>query len=147
MEKLTINTGLDRFLLLDRITDVTERTIQGIALLSEEMPVYLLVEAMAQLGAMHVRFVTDFGCHAFLLGISNLCMADTHWHPEGFAMTGSLENRSTAGFSYTVTTEIRGGHPIAGAFLYATIPYDEMFRRDRLKHHYEKVFSCLHNVS
>jgi hypothetical protein len=146
MEKITINTGLHRFLLLDRITAVDQKNIQGYCLLSESQA-YISVEAMAQLGAMHVRYRTDFSCHAFLLGIGNLHMPEKYNHPVKLNMTGILKSRSTSSFSYAVTSEFAGGDAINGDFLYATIPYDEQFQKERLKIHYEKVFSCLQNVS
>jgi hypothetical protein len=146
MEKLIINTGLHHFLLVEGITRVDENHIQGFASPSGRQ-VFLRVESMAQLGALHVRYITDFNCHAFLLGISNLQLTEAFQGDQRYNMTGTLNSRSTDSFSYTLTAEIAGSQSISGTFLFATIPYDDLFRKDSLQHHYKKIFSCLQNVS
>jgi hypothetical protein len=146
MEKLIINTGLHHFFLVDGVTRVDEKQIQGFTSPSGRQS-FLLVESMAQLGAMHVRFITDFNAHAFLLGISNLQMTEAFPGQERTNITGTLNNRSTDSFLYTLTAEIAGSQSISGTFLFATIPYDDTFREDCLQHHYKKIFSCLQSVS
>ncbi len=143
---MIINTGLHHFFLLEGITRVDEKHIQGFSSPSSRQ-VYLRIESMAQLGAMHVRFITDFNKHAFLLGVSNLQLSETFQGNEQCSMTGILNSRSTDSFSYKLTAEIAGCQSISGTFLFATIPYDDSFRKDTLQHHYKKIFSCLRNVS
>jgi hypothetical protein len=146
MERLNINTGLDRFLLMDCITEVDAMMIQGVSVpIGPET--YMLMEFMAQLGAMHVRWRSGFNCHAFLSGIRNFHPAGTFTVTEKFHMTGVLKSRSSTGFSYSLTAEAKIGYRVSGDFLYATIPYDDRFRKSFLQSHYEKVFSCLRIVS
>ncbi len=146
MEKMIINTGLLHFFLVDGVTRVDEKHIQGFTSPSGRQS-FLWVESMAQLGALHVRYITDFNCLAFLLGISNLQMTEAFQEDERYNMTGALNSRSADSFSYTLTAEISGSQSISGTFLFATIPYDDLFRKDSLQHHYKKIFSCLRNVS
>ncbi|MFH2066592.1 MAG: hypothetical protein ABIK15_15440 [Pseudomonadota bacterium] len=146
MERLNINTGLDRFLLIDRITEVDEAMIQGSCILPAQ-EAYLLMESMAQLGAMHVRWCNGFNRHAFLSGIRNFHPAGAFIGTEKFQLTGVLKSRSSTGFSYAVTADSKSGRFVSGDFLYAAIPYDDRFRRSFLQSHYEKVFSCLRIVS
>jgi len=146
MEKLIINTGLHQFFLVEGITKVNEKHIQGFSSPSSRQ-VFLRIESMAQLGAMHVRFITDFSKHAFLLGISNLQLSEAFQGDERYNMTGTMNSRSADSFSYTLAAEVAGSQLISGIFLFATIPYDDTFRKDCLQHHYKKIFSCLRNVS
>lgn len=146
MEKLIISTGLHRFFLVEGITRVDEKHIQGFSSPSGRQA-FLRIESMAQLGAMHVRFITDFNKHAFLLGVSNIKLTEAFQGEERYSMTGTLNSRSADSFSYRLTAEIAGSQSISGTFLFATIPYDDLFRKDCLQHHYKKIFSCLRNVS
>jgi hypothetical protein len=146
MEELIINTGLLHFFLVDGISRVDEKHIHGFSSPSGRQ-VFLRIESMAQLGALHVRYITDFNCHAFLLGISNLQLTEAFQGDERTNMTGTLNSRSTDSFSYRLTAEIAGSQSISGTFLFATIPYDDTFRKDCLQQHYKKMFSCLRNVS
>jgi len=143
---LTINTCLDRFLLLDCIRGVGQNSIEGSLFLSGNQ-CYLGIEALAQLGAMHVRFITGFSGHAFLLGIRKCSIQEKFVRNSSLLLSGKLLSRSTSGFLYALNAAIEDKTLIVGEFLYATIPYDQKFKKECLESHYRKVFSCLKNGS
>lgn len=146
MHSITINTGLDGFLLLDEITAIQPDTIQGIRRFKDH-PVYLGIESLAQLGAMHVRYTMDFSCHAFLLKI-NQCRLPVEKRLSGtYLLTAVLENRSSRSFSYHVAARNETAVYLDGSFLFAAMDYDASFQKERLQTHYRKIFSCLHSVS
>ncbi len=143
---MTINTGLDRFLLLDCISKAGQNSIEGTLFLSDNQ-FYLGIEALAQLGAMHLRFITDFACHAFLLGIRKCSIQEKFVRNSSLLLSGKLMSRSTSGFLYALNAVSEDKTIIAGEFLFAVIPYDEKFKKECLESHYRKVFSCLKNGS
>ncbi|MFO7559131.1 MAG: hypothetical protein R6X10_09905 [Desulfobacterales bacterium] len=146
METLTIHTGLDRFLLLDSISGIGQNSIEGTLFLSGDHR-YLGIESLAQLGAMHLRFITGFSCHAFLLSIRTCSIQDKFVPNSNLLLSGKLLSRSISGFLYALDAVSEGKTLIAGEFLFATIPYDQKFKKRRLENHYRKVFSCLKNGS
>lgn len=146
METLTIHTGLDRFLLLDSISEIMQSSIKGTLFLSGDHR-YLGIESLAQLGAMHVRFITGFSGHAFLLSIRTCSIQEKFVPNSNLLLSGKLLSRSTSGFLYALDAVSEGETFIAGEFLFATIPYDQNFKKKCLESHYRKVFSCLKNGS
>lgn len=146
MEKLTINTGLDCFLLLDCIREAGQDNIEGTLFFTGNQ-CYLGIEALAQLGAMHVRYITDFSCHAFLLSIRKCSIQEKFVPNSGLLLSGKLLSRSKRGFLYTLKAHSEDKTLIAGEFLFAAIPYDQKFKKECLESHYRKVFSCLKNGS
>jgi len=144
METVTINTGLDRFLLLDSISEAGQNSIEGTLFLSGKQW-YLGIEALAQLGAMHVRYITGFSCHAFLLSIRKCSIQEKAALNSSLLLSGKLLSRSTKGFLYALNAVSEEKTLIAGEFLFATISYDQKFKKESLESHYRKVFSCLKN--
>jgi len=66
--EIEIHTGLDTFVMLDTITGVSATKIGAIRVFCGT-PVYMGLEALAQLGAFHIRHLTGFERHIFLLKI------------------------------------------------------------------------------
>lgn len=146
MDKIKINTGLDGFILVDSISKIEDSTIQGTKDFTRA-PAYLGIESLAQLGALHVRFITGFERHAFLLKIIRCEIPETGVLTGKYLLDGTLINRSGLAFSYRLRAEKENEAQIKGEFLYATVDYDNRFKKERLKQHYQKVFSCLQSAS
>ncbi len=145
-QNININTGLSDFMLIDRIVKAEKQAIHGQKTFSDS-PAYLGIEALAQLGAFHVRYIRRFNCHAFLLKI-NHCQIPAHTKFNGeFELFGTLESRSTAAFSYTLLAKQNNIIKVKGEFLFSTVDYDHNFKKEKLKNHYQGLFSCLHNDS
>ena len=70
MTRTSINTGLNGFILVDRSIQAGKQDISGLKTFANA-PAYLGLESLAQLGAFHVRYITEFKRHAFLLKIGN----------------------------------------------------------------------------
>jgi len=143
---LSIKTDMPGFILLDRVTHAGEDAIAGIKTFNQA-PVFLGIEALAQLGAYHVRFLNDFKKHAFLLAIRQ-CRVHAKQPLNGpCRLEGRLLSRSAAACAYFLETRQNGQALISGELLFATRVYDECFQKEILEHHYRKVFSCLQSDS
>jgi hypothetical protein len=144
MTRTSINTGLNRFILVDRIVQAEEQDISGLKTF-ENAPAYLGLESLAQLGAFHVRYIMEFQRHAFLLKIGR-CLMPAEADLDGtYKLSGTLVNRSSSAFSYALQAKREGSVRIEGEFLFATVDYDKRFKKEILQEHYWNVFSCLQN--
>jgi len=133
------------FLLLDRILEVGagkivgEKTFHG-------GPAYLGIEALAQLGAYHVRFLNDFRKHAFLLKIQS-CTIPTGSTLRGpYRLFGELRAGSAHSYAHHLEARREDGIVWGGEFLFSTVEYDDRFKKDLLQTHYGKIFSCLRSA-
>jgi len=144
ISKITVNTGLSGFVLIDKITETGERHIIG-AKNFVDVPVYLGVESLAQLGAYHVRFLTRFERHAFLLKITRCKISAGEVIDGQYLLYGTLANLSDAAFAYKLEAKKGDETHIEGDFLYGTVDYSTFFKKEILQNHYRKVFSCLQN--
>ena len=141
-----INTRLPGFVLLDEITQAEEKVITGARRFSDAAPC-LGMESLAQLGAFHVRFLTGFRKHAFLVKI-NRCFISRPGALKGkYLLQGVLVSRSSAAFSYELQARKGKNLAIEGNFLYAAVDYDDVFRKEKLQEHYQRLFSCLQSVT
>jgi len=110
------------------------------------------VESLAQLGALHVRFLSGFERHACLLTIKRCTIVSKDRLNGPFRLYAALSGHSRSAFSYLLraveecpTREDRVR--IEGEFLFAAIDYDTDFRKDIIQAHYQRVFSCLKSGS
>jgi len=142
VSKIEINSGLEDFVLLDRISETGAATIAGKKKYFND-PVYLGIESLAQLGAYHVRFINDFEIHAFLLKINQCAIPANHILNGSYLLKGTLVSQSKSAFCYALQAGKENKVQIEGEFLYATIDYDHMFNKKILQAHYRMVFSCL----
>ena len=146
LQGITVNTDLNEFLLVDKITRVEAKTIRGIKTFSNA-PAYLALESLAQLGAFHVRYLTGFERHAFLLKITRCLMPAQEKINGTYKLSGKLVSRSTSAFSHIIQAGKGDRIQIEGEFLFATVDFDQSFQKEKLMDHYRSVFSCLLNDS
>ncbi len=144
MTRTSINTGLNGFILVDRIIQAGKQDISGLKTFADA-PAYLGLESLAQLGAFHVRYIMAFKRHAFLLKIGRCLMPAQAALDGTYQLSGTLVNRSSSAFSYALQAKRGGSVWIEGEFLFATVDYDKMFKKEILQEHYRNVFSCLQN--
>ncbi len=146
MERITINTGLNGFMLVDGITEVDAANIKGVKHFSDA-PIYLGIESLAQIGAYHVRFLASFERHAFLLKIIRCTTHMRQILNGAYLLCGTLISRSKSASVYKLYAKKGDKTWIEGEFLYATVDYNDSFKREILKKHYRNLFSCLQNDS
>ena len=147
MERIILNSGLPGIVLIDAVTDADSAAIAGRKLF-RHAPLYHGIESLAQLGAYHVRFITDFEKHAFLLGVKHCALPSRKELHSTFRIFGNLLGKGSSSYSYRLRAVGDDATEIAGEFLFAAVDYDETdFKRDILREHYRKVFSCLKNSS
>jgi hypothetical protein len=144
---MIINSRLDGFVLIDTITELDSNRLAGRKQF-RHAPLYLGIESLAQLGAYHVRFLTDFEKHAFLLGIRHCTVPSGKELHGPFRLFGNILGKSSSAYSYGLKATGDDAVEIEGEFLFAAVDYTEAaFKRDILRDHYRKVFSCLKNSS
>jgi hypothetical protein len=142
MERIVINSGLKDFVLIDRIDQVDSARITGWKRF-ENAPPHLGIESLAQLGAFHVRFLTGFERHAFLLSIKRCSVGAGYTLSGTYSLSGDLTARSLSAYSYELEAAVDEQTWIRGEFIFASVDYDGRLRKDILQAHYRKVFSCL----
>ena len=142
MDRITINTGLPGFVMLERIL---ERDAESIALSRHfsDAPLFTGVETLAQSGCIHVRYLEEFKKHAFLLKIDELNHDGVGELSGEYIIRGRMTGRSSNAYSYAMTLSLAGEEVMDGVFLFGTKEYDAAFRQDKISEHYRKVFSCL----
>lgn len=142
MATIKVRSGLAHFHLIDSIQCVDAGNIEGLSCL-ENMPTFCVVEAMAQLAALHVRFRTEFRRHAFLLKIVR-CRGRSWGIMDGTCRCkAQLKGHSVNAFRYYVTAESKMGSLSAGELLIGVRDYDERFQQGLLQGHYQKLFAGL----
>ena len=140
---VSINTGLSGFVLLDRIGETAAGSIAGSKHFVSPASLALAIESLAQLGAYHVRYLTNFEKHAFPLKIKS-CRLPASPIPAGFySLSGELQGRSASAFTHILRAKLADETIMEGVFLFAVVDYDSTFRKEILERHYRRVFSCL----
>ena len=137
-----IHTGLNDFIMIDRILEVNASHIVGTSSFPN-VPVYLGIESLAQLGAFHIRHLIDFTRHVFLMKITHCSLSARHFHKGEYMFFGNLSGQSNSAFSCRLRAERNKKTIIQGDFLYASVDYDRNFKKEILQRHYRKMFSCL----
>ncbi|HVO67468.1 MAG TPA: hypothetical protein VMT12_13410 [Syntrophales bacterium] len=140
--EIVIYTGRESFVMLDRVLEVSKSHIAGARIFSDD-PIFLGLESLAQLGAYHIRYLTDFSRHVFLIKISHCNLPRSKVIYGEHLLSGNLLHQSESSFLCHLKTEMDKKAVIEGEFLFAAVDYDHNFRSDNLRHHYAKVFSCL----
>jgi hypothetical protein len=144
--RLTISSGCKGFLLIDAIDAIDKESIRGRRVFHHDS-IYLCIEALAQLGAMHVRVVNDFRKHAFLLKINRFEPSAVSTLCGTYILTGKCVSQSNRAFVYALAATGDSGEHISGEFMFALVDYDTNFKQDLLTRHYRRLFSCLQTDS
>jgi hypothetical protein len=138
---IVINSGLAGFVMLDRVMEVSVVRIVG-ARTFTAVPAYVPLESLAQLGAYHIRYVTGFARHVFLIKIVSCSLPMRAMEGE-YILSGNLVGQSNSSFRCFLKAEKDKETVVEAELLYAAVDYDHNFQKDILHDHYTKVFSCL----
>ncbi|MCP3924370.1 MAG: hypothetical protein GY714_17480 [Desulfobacterales bacterium] len=139
MERIEINTGLKSFLCIDRISEISDKHIKGAYTIKSENS-FTAMESLAQLGALHVRYLTDFERFVFLLKINSFSLPD---FPNGtFNITGNLIANSRGAYSYKLKAEDKN-RAFFGEMVFGVTDFDSIEKKENSNSHYKKVFQCL----
>ncbi|MEM5786210.1 MAG: hypothetical protein AAGU11_02755 [Syntrophobacteraceae bacterium] len=143
MARIIVRSGLPGFVLLDSIHEAGPLSISGHKRFNRS-PHYCAIEALAQLGAFHVRFLNDFAKHAFLLAVKRCSLPAVRELTGDWMLSGKLASRSSSAFSYELSAVGDTGETMEGEFLFSVAEYDgTLFKEEIMVRHYRKVFSCL----
>jgi hypothetical protein len=146
MGQITVFSGLDGFQMVDRITHLGDRRICGCKRFFGT-PRYAGLEAMAQLAALHARYILDFKRHAFLLKIT-LCRLPAAGLLDGsYLLEADLLEQSSRAFAYRIEGRRPDEFRLQAELLIGTRNYDERFKQAILEPHYRKMMACLHNAT
>lgn len=146
MDDVIIHGGRADFRLIDRIRNVTPHGLDGEKKLVSE-PAWCVLEAMAQLAALHVRYLKDFSCHAFLMKVTRMRLPAGQRLDGKMSLEARLRHQSDRTFSYRVVAGIGSAAPLGGDILISTVDYDDSFKQAHLETHYRKLFACLLNAT
>ena len=141
MREIEINTGLDGFILLDAITSVDPTEIRAIRTF-ENAHAYLGIETLAQAGAFHLRWLTGFERHIFLLKVGACNIPSDPLNGE-MRIAGKLLSRSDSAFRCMLRGECGDAAVIQGDFFFGAADYDTRFNKELIRSHYEKTMACL----
>jgi len=142
--RITISTGLGGFSLLSRISEVSGEIVVAYADL-QDAPHTLGLEALAQAGAYHVRFLCGFEKQAVLLMIKECRLPAEETLNGRYELVCTLHSRSASVFAYEMSAGNNGVKVIEGECVISAVPYNSDFREDILKEYYEKKWENLRN--
>ena len=142
MATLNIGSQMAHFRLIGRITEISSREICGVTNL-RRAPLYVGLEAMAQLAALDVRQRLQFKRHAFLLCVYQWQKPDTEVLDGVYRIRAALDSQSSNAYRYDVSTHGPSGTEFNSRLLIGTREYDRRFSKDILKAHYQVLFTAL----
>mgnify|MGYP006294460233 CR=1 FL=1 len=128
--------------MVDQISALDRKQIEGVKS-SGGVSLFMAIEALAQLGALHARFLTEFKKHCFLLTIDHLDVSATSFSGGPLRLYGSLIGQTRRAFSYAVQATNEEKTFLYGQLVFAATDYDGRFRREHLEGHYRRIFACL----
>ncbi len=141
---MIINTGLDGFIMPDKITAMTETAVEAIKIPDgSNDKVFINIETMAQICALHTRFCIDYEKHAFLLKINAFKNCSDVAGEGDIRIHAEIVSSSKEAFSYTVSASQNKIELFSGKLLIAVTGYSDTFDKEKLKEHYRNIFSCL----
>lgn len=144
MEQLKINTGLESFIMPDKIIGISENTIEAVKSFdADNLILSLKIETLAQVCALHTRYVTEFNRHAFLLKINSFSETSIEKVYGDYEFTGKLTGAGKSAFSYSVTSEHNNNKLFKADLIIAVTDYSDTFKQQQLSTHYRGIFSCL----
>lgn len=130
------------FVLLDGVAQVTEKELVGWRNFSEQ-PFWLALEAAAQAAALHQRWLTDFGAHAFLLSLG-ACRWPSHTLTSRMELRARLLGQTAGAAAYDVQLSLPDSPALSLPVHVGLMPYDDTFRRDKLQERYRALFRQLY---
>lgn len=144
MEQLKINTGLESFIMPDKISQITENTIEAVkSFNAENLVLSLKIETLAQVCALHTRYATEFIRHAFLLKINSYTEKSIENVYGDYKLTGELTGAGKSAFSYSITAAQNNNELFKADLIIAVTDYSDTFKQQQLSTHYRSIFSCL----
>lgn len=140
MVMIKIHSHLKHFQLLERIVDVTPKSM-GATCCLEKAPTCLILEAMGQLATLHVRHLVAFKRHAFLLKVTHFDIPALELAAGRYMLTADQVSQSSNAFFYQVVSRGPHNENFETELLIGTQAYDGRFQETHLKDHYEKRFN------
>ena len=142
MESIDISSGLAHFRLIDRFTKISVEGMRA-TVMFDRYPPYAGLEALAQVAALHARYVLQFERHAFLLKIRDWRMPVSETLDGTFDVEATLGGQSSHAFMYDAIARGPNGTAFSSQLLIGTKAYDERFSKERLKKHYQTLLATL----
>lgn len=149
-QTIRINTGLTSNLMIKEIQGFHSSRIWAISDINNANgPIFFpVLEAMAQLGALHVRYLNNFQWHVFLVKVAHIILPDRLPVPTNAVINlqADMLGNSDRSFSYRIQAWEKNHVVIEGDFWFSTIDYDERFNAAALQPHYRDLWTCLTSV-
>ena len=129
------------FVLLDAVTHCDAATLEAVRCFSGD-EAWQGMEAVAQAAALHQRWLAAFERHAFLLGLEECRCTEPLCGTLGIRVRLTGQSAQAATYSCELVSET-GERPLSAALSVGLVPYDAVFRRERLERRYRELFQCL----
>jgi hypothetical protein len=142
-QTVTINTGLASNLMIREILAVHPARIQAAADTKNAAAIFPLLEAMAQLGALHIRYLDNFQRHVFLVKVGHCMLPRQFPADEVISLQADMQGKSDRSFSYRIQAWEKDHPVMAGDFWFSSADYDERFNAAVLQQHYRNLWTCL----
>jgi len=132
MATITIRSQLDGFKLVERVTNILPKAIEGESRFAQT-PSYAGLEAMAQLAALHVRYAQITHRHA-----------PRAEHLAGCYMkSAQMQSQNSDTYAYQVKARGPQKTDLNADLLIGTKAFDDHFRIEILQAHYRELFDEL----
>ena len=113
--------------------------MEAVATLNDA-PSFVGLEIMAQAAALHVRQMTDFTRHAFLLSVQNCTLPPDAVLEGRYRVKAVMGHQSSDAFSYHVIASGPDGARCECELLIGTCAYDDRFPELELSTHYRQIW-------
>jgi len=142
-----INTGLATNLMIRKICNFDSSRIRAILNTNNTPTLFVILEAMAQTGALHARYCGDFQRHVFLVKVAHCILPEHLPANEAINLQADIQGKSDRSFSYRIQVQARNDVIMEGDFWFSSIDYDERFNAAVLQQYYRDLWTCLTSVS
>ena len=142
-QTIQINTGLMSNLMIKEIQEVHSSCIQAISDTSDVPTIFPILEAMAQAGALHARYLSNFQRHVFLVKVAHCALPDHLPVSEVISFRANMRGRSDRSFVYHIQMREKNRVVMEGDFWFSSADYDERFNAKLLQKHYRDLWTCL----
>jgi len=120
--------------------------IRAIPVTNKDSTLFVVLEAMAQVGALHARYFDNFQRHVFLVKVAHCILPDHLPAREIIKIQADMRGKSDRSFSYHIQAWGKNHVVMEGDFWFSSIDYDERFNAVTLRHHYRDLWTCLTSV-
>lgn len=142
MEPISIRSNQNTIVMLDSICQYDKESITAERQFNAA-PRFSVFEAGAQLCALHVRWISQFSRHAFLLSMAKVDPLPPFTIEGPGIFKARLKSVSKRAFAYQIAVNLAQRLDIKISLTIGTKRYGDGFEQSRLLRHYQSLFNSL----